>query len=462
MLTPPLAHPALTFVVPAYNAAGTVGDTIDSLLVQTRGDWAAVVVDDGSTDGTVVAVRLAADGDPRITVLSQANAGLAAARNRGLAACRSDPVCFLDADDTVDADFACEMLAALGEHDIVACAYRMVGPGLEDLGWDVHPSPQDRSIDRLIEFNPFAVGGVVVRRSAAARLGSRGPMFDPALTVHEDWDCWLRLTTGGARWSPVVDRPLFSYRMTPGSMSGNLDRMWRVGLDVIRRADAPAGLKPRAERRWTIRHIARATARGDGDLARRLVAELRGSTAGALTEAEQEFLAGSVRWAFCRELGVAPHAAADHLERWRGRAAGTLAGLHGLDGALRGLSTSGSSWTAAARALADRLGASDRLVIYGLGRNGRALLAALDRVAPSLVQGWIDDHPRAAPPPPPPDRPVLPRFSLDDLTPAHVVMVTPDDRAAILARLAAAGITRALTADDLLNRAPTVDHGASV
>lgn len=459
MMPPPLAQPALTFVVPAFNAATTIGDTIDSLLVQTRDDWAAVVVDDGSTDGTVVGVQLAANGDPRITLLSQANAGLAAARNRGLAGCRSDGVCFLDADDTVDADFVGEMLAALGENDIVACAYRMVGPGLEDLGWEVRPSAHDRSIDRLIEFNPFAVGGVVVRRSAAARLGLRGPMFDPALTVHEDWDCWLRLTAAGARWAPVVDRPLFFYRMTPGSMSGNLDRMWRVGLEVIRRADAPAGLKPRAERRWTIRHLARATARGDRDLARRLLAELRGPTAGALTDAEQEFLAGSVRWAFCRELGIAPHAAADHLESWRGRAAGALAGLPGLDGALRGLSGAGSSWTAVARALPDRLGASDRLVIYGLGRNGRALLAAVGRVAPSLVCGWIDDHPRAMPPP---ERPELQRLSLDDLTPAHVVIVTPDDRSAMLARLAAAGITRTLTPDDLLNPAPTVDHGASV
>src|SRR5512142_1696981 len=71
-------------VVPAYNAAVWIGDAIASVLAQTHRDWALVVVDDGSTDGTVELV--AGFTDRRIRLIRQANAGVSAARNTGLAA----------------------------------------------------------------------------------------------------------------------------------------------------------------------------------------------------------------------------------------------------------------------------------------------------------------------------------------------------------------------------------------
>jgi glycosyltransferase involved in cell wall biosynthesis len=70
-------------VTPAYNAASWIGDAIASVIGQTHDDWAMVVVDDGSTDATADIVARA--GDARIRLIRQANAGVSAARNHGMA-----------------------------------------------------------------------------------------------------------------------------------------------------------------------------------------------------------------------------------------------------------------------------------------------------------------------------------------------------------------------------------------
>ena len=299
--------PALVFIIPAFNAAGTLGQTIASVLAQTRGDIAALVIDDGSTDATADIAARAALADPRVRVVRQENRGLAAARNRGLAellaGMHTGPVCFLDADDAVDPRYAEVMLGALGDADAVACGCRMVGPRLEEVGWTSRVGDHDLTPERMIEFNPVAVGAVVVRVEALARTGIlwRGgegvvSPFDPALSVHEDWDCWLRFTSAGGRWAPVVPGSLFRYRMLAGSMSGALERMHRVGLDVIERAPVAEELKPGARRRWTLRNTARAAAAGDAVLTSRFLSEV----AAPVTDEDLETLAGSLRWALCR------------------------------------------------------------------------------------------------------------------------------------------------------------------
>lgn len=120
--------PLMTFVIPAYNAVSTMETAVRSLSEQTSDDWEAVIVDDGSVDGTGEAADALARGDERIRVLHQENAGVSAARNAAIAAARGEYLAFLDVDDTVVSDFVEKAGALLGlkssRPDIVALSYR--------------------------------------------------------------------------------------------------------------------------------------------------------------------------------------------------------------------------------------------------------------------------------------------------------------------------------------------------
>jgi glycosyltransferase involved in cell wall biosynthesis len=87
-------------VIPAYNAAGTISETIDSLRKQTFAGIRIIVVDDGSTDGTPAILAELVREDTRIHVVTKANDGIVEARNDGLRACTAEFIACLDADDT--------------------------------------------------------------------------------------------------------------------------------------------------------------------------------------------------------------------------------------------------------------------------------------------------------------------------------------------------------------------------
>src|ERR1044071_9784434 len=94
------ASPTVSVVIPAYNAERYLGEAIESVLAQTYAPLETIVVDDGSSDGTAAVAR----SHPGVTLISQENAGPAAARNRGFAASRGELIAFHDADDLMTPD----------------------------------------------------------------------------------------------------------------------------------------------------------------------------------------------------------------------------------------------------------------------------------------------------------------------------------------------------------------------
>lgn len=89
----------MSVVIPAYNASRTIEETLESVINQTHSNLEILVVDDGSTDGTMEIAKSFAARDPRIQLIRQTNGGVAAARNAGIAASSGAFVAPLDADD---------------------------------------------------------------------------------------------------------------------------------------------------------------------------------------------------------------------------------------------------------------------------------------------------------------------------------------------------------------------------
>jgi glycosyltransferase involved in cell wall biosynthesis len=187
----------IAVVTPAYNVAGYIDDTIASLIAQSHPDWAMFVVDDGSTDGTAAIV--AGFADPRICLVRQANAGVSAARNRGIMASgAADAMLFLDADDMLLPDSLARLVHALDAEPTAVGAYGAYAFVTEDAAQTTQvrsgPFPEGDIVERLLEQNLFANGGhLLIRRSAVAACGA----FSTAIAYGEDWEYWTRLALAG-------------------------------------------------------------------------------------------------------------------------------------------------------------------------------------------------------------------------------------------------------------------------
>src|ERR1700742_3676970 len=89
----------VTVVIPAFNAAATIDETMASARAQSHGNLEIVVVDDGSTDATARLVQAHAERDSRVRLIRQANGGVSVARNTGLHQARGALLATLEADD---------------------------------------------------------------------------------------------------------------------------------------------------------------------------------------------------------------------------------------------------------------------------------------------------------------------------------------------------------------------------
>ncbi|WP_310460625.1 glycosyltransferase family A protein [Sphaerotilus sp.] len=103
----------VTIILPTYNRIDVIGRAIASIILQTHQDWELLVVDDGSSDGTIERLE---GLDPRIRFIRQANQGVAAARNTGLSASRGRYIAFMDSDDEWRPEFLALTTAFLRAH----------------------------------------------------------------------------------------------------------------------------------------------------------------------------------------------------------------------------------------------------------------------------------------------------------------------------------------------------------
>ena len=139
-----IGAPKVSVIVPIYNVADHIGPCIQSLQDQLFTDFEAILIDDGSTDGSGDIARMLVSEDPRFQIHHQPNAGLSAARNAGLDHARGQYVSFIDSDDRVTPGFLERMVETLEETeaDWVSCAVSFCFPdGRTELHSAIHGAP---------------------------------------------------------------------------------------------------------------------------------------------------------------------------------------------------------------------------------------------------------------------------------------------------------------------------------
>jgi glycosyltransferase involved in cell wall biosynthesis len=217
----------IAVIVPAFNAESFVADAIRSVLTQTNSDTRLIVVDDGSADATSAIV--AEFTDPRLNLIRQPNAGVSAARNRGIQAADADALLFLDADDWLAPDALTRLAAGLkvAPRAVAAVgAYAIVGwksaahsnRATADGASLIRPTSRDL-LPRLLVRNLFVNGGhLLIRRNAIRKIGG----FAPHLTFGEDWEDWIRIALqGGFTFLPQPQPVLFVRSRADGAYRGH-------------------------------------------------------------------------------------------------------------------------------------------------------------------------------------------------------------------------------------------------
>jgi glycosyltransferase involved in cell wall biosynthesis len=199
------AAPFFSVVIPLYNRADIVGDTIRSVQAQDWQDFEIVIIDDGSRDNPASVIE--AIGDARVRYIRQDNAGGGAARNRGIEEARGRHIAFLDSDDLFLPGKLSIMANALADDDGRTVLYSRMKV---DRGVDRYWIRPDRGIrdgedvgEYLFCANQFMQTSTMVVPAELARK----VLFDPALKKGQDLDFCVRLQGAGARFR-MIEQPL--------------------------------------------------------------------------------------------------------------------------------------------------------------------------------------------------------------------------------------------------------------
>ncbi|MCU0523776.1 MAG: glycosyltransferase family 2 protein [Elainella sp. Prado103] len=238
--------PKVSVIIPAYNAMAFLPETLATVWRQTLSDFEVVIVNDGSTDAIEAWVsRL---NDPRVRLISQANQGLAGARNTGIAAAQAEYLAFLDADDRWEPTKLEQQVRVLDAQPDVGLVYtwvRYINETGQPTGRLFCNQQRGWVWDSLINHNIVECGSVaMVRRSCFERVGH----FDRTLrSFGEDWDMWLRIAP--VYPFEVVPELLVEYRQRASGTSKNWLAMEQSFQRILHQAFATHPASPQQQAR---------------------------------------------------------------------------------------------------------------------------------------------------------------------------------------------------------------------
>ncbi|MCL4871764.1 MAG: glycosyltransferase [Anaerolineae bacterium] len=247
----------VSVIIPTYNRADLLPQTLATILGQTYPQVEIIVVDDGSTDDTPAVLAQYAD---RIQIIRQENQGEAAARNHGLAAATGAYLSFLDDDDLLlpnKVERQVHFLQQRSEVDVLYSRYYQMDAGGNLLA-KVGMLPERDILAELVYGNFIFIGSAMVRRRCVEQAGG----FDLSLPFQgkysEDWEWFLRLALLGCTFA-CIQTPLCAYRMGPISQTANVAHSEQGIMAILDRLFAnpelPEKIAAAKDHVYAVRHL---------------------------------------------------------------------------------------------------------------------------------------------------------------------------------------------------------------
>ncbi len=214
--------PKVSILLPTYNAADTLNESLSSLSAQSFTDFEIILVDDGSTDGTHLLLDRWKEREPRLEVFCRAHEGIVGALQNGLAECKGDYVARMDADDLADPERLALQVSYLDNHpevDLVSCRVSAFPPEAVRGGIKIYidwlnglMTHEQISREIFVE-SPLPHPSVMFRRETVIHVGGYEDHGWP-----EDYDLWLRMYLAGARFAKVPET-LVAWRESAGRLT---------------------------------------------------------------------------------------------------------------------------------------------------------------------------------------------------------------------------------------------------
>ena len=227
--------PAVSVIIPAYNAARYIGEALDSVFAQTFSDYEVIVVNDDSPD-TFELERALAPYRERVVYIKQENRGPGGARNTAIQASRGERVALLDSDDAWLPSFLAEQMEVLREKpalDLIYADAMLFGdsPSAGRTFMQFNPSRGPVTFESLLSGECTIITSCVVARKQA--LVAAG-LFDESFYHSEDFDLWLRLARRGGQIS-YLPRVLARHRLHAASLGADDRRLIEGELKVYQK-----------------------------------------------------------------------------------------------------------------------------------------------------------------------------------------------------------------------------------
>lgn len=253
--------PTVSVIIPAYNAAKYIGETLNSLFAQTFTSYEVIVINDGSHD-TDELERELQRYPASLRYIRQENRGAAAARNTGLRAANGEFVAFLDADDTWLPNFLEKQIRFLKRRnaDLVYADALLSGesPLAGRTFMQVEPSRGEVTPENLLAVKVTVLTSTVLaRKKPILDVG----LFDETFRRGQDFDLWLRLAKAGARFA-YQREVVANHRIVQSGLSGDTVSQIKRTLAVLDAVKAKGTLTQtedaalRVNRKRTLRELA--------------------------------------------------------------------------------------------------------------------------------------------------------------------------------------------------------------